>query len=386
MRRGGVSTRRAADAAGLVAGFALDVVLGDPRRFHPVAGFGRAAGALERPLYAPTRTAGMGYTALAVGVPVAVAAAASFATRHRPLARAALVAVTTWSVLGGRSLHREASAMAVALDAANGTAAAGRRGKRPHGLRHARSGSVAPTGSLTQRVLRLRQQVDRSAAVWVNPGGAQAAQSSTARAAGLAAARARLPHLCGRDPSTLDSPELARATVESVAENTSDAVVAPLFWGGIAGLPGLVGYRAVNTLDAMVGHRSSRYTRFGTAAARLDDAANLVPSRLTALLTAALAPTVAGDRARALRIWRRDGRDHPSPNAGQCESAMAGALGVRLGGRNVYSGRVEVRPFLGDGRRPEPADIRRAARLSAAVGTAGLVIAATIAMARRQAR
>ena len=146
------------------------------------------------------------------------------------------------------------------------------------------------------------------------------------------AARRRLNHLCGRDPERLDEPELARATVESVAENTSDAVVAPLFWGAVAGVPGLLGYRAANTLDAMVGHRNRATRRFGTASARLDDLLNLAPSRLTALLTIAVAPTVSGSRAEARRVWRRDRDDHPSPNAGQCESAMAGALGVRLGG------------------------------------------------------
>jgi adenosylcobinamide-phosphate synthase len=188
-------------------------------------------------------------------------------------------------------------------------------------------------------------------------------------------ARTRLPHLCGRDPSTLDEAELARATVESVAENTSDAVVAPLAWGAIAGLPGLLGYRAVNTLDAMVGHRSARYRDFGTASARLDDLANLGPSRATAALTVILAPRVGGGTGEALRTWLRDGRRHPSPNAGQCEAAMAGALGVRLGGRNVYQGRVEERPVLGDGRPPAVADIRRAARLSAVVGAAALALA-----------
>src|SRR2546428_11566738 len=110
----------------------------------------------------------------------------------------------------------------------------------------------------------------------------------------LGAARRRLPNLCGRDPSTLDPSELARATVESVAENTSDAVVAPLLWGAVAGVPGLVAYRVVNTLDAMVGHRSERYLRFGWAAARLDDAANLAPARLSAGLAVLLAPVVGG--------------------------------------------------------------------------------------------
>jgi adenosylcobinamide-phosphate synthase len=204
----------------------------------------------------------------------------------------------------------------------------------------------------------------------------------------LAAARERLPHLCGRDPSALGPSELARATVESVAENTSDAAVGALFWGAVAGLPGLVGYRAVNTLDAMVGHRSARYARFGTAAARLDDAANLVPARVTAALTVAAAPLVGGSRSRALWIWAHDGRRHPSPNSGQCEAAMAGALGVRLGGRNVYAGRVEDRPHLGRGRAPEAGDIRRAVRLSALVsaGATALAVAAHLLRAKAKAK
>jgi adenosylcobinamide-phosphate synthase len=288
-------------------GAALDALVGDPRRWHPVAGFGRFAGAVERRLYKPSRRSGVGFVAVTVGAPVAAAAVVAHKTRGKPLARAAVVAAATWAVLGGTSLRREATAMADALD----------------------------HGDLDQ-------------------------------------ARERLPNLCGRDPSRLDEKELARATVESVAENTSDAVVGPLVWGAIAGLPGLVGYRAVNTLDAMVGHRSERYREFGWAAARLDDVANLVPARLTALLT-----VLAADRpARAARAWRRDGREHPSPNAGQCEAAFAGALGVRLGGRNNYAGRIEHRPFLNEaGRPPEPDDIRRATRLSTVVGLGALAIA-----------
>lgn len=301
----------AANAAGLVVGYALDTLLGDPRRWHPVAGFGRVAGALERRVYRPDRAAGAVFTSVAVGAPVLLGVAATLATRRRPVARAVLVAAGTWTVLGGRTLRHEATVMGRAL-----------------------------------------------------------------RDGDLPAARHRLGHLCGRDPSTLDEPELARATVESVAENTSDAVVAPLVWGAVAGLPGLLGYRAANTLDAMVGHRSPRYARFGTAAARLDDLLNLVPARLTGLLTIAVAPTAHGDRDRAWRVWRRDRNDHPSPNAGQCEAAMAGALGVRLGGRNVYFGRSEVRPFLGDGPRPEARHLKRAARISGAVGVAALGIAA----------
>jgi adenosylcobinamide-phosphate synthase len=313
-----------ANAVGLVVGYALDALVGDPRRFHPVAGYGRAAAAVERRLYSPTRAAGVVYAALAVGVPVAGAVAATVATRRRPLARVALMAVATWAALGGRSLRREAAVMGAALTAGD-----------------------------------------------------------------LPTARARLGHLCGRDPSALDAGELSRATIESVAENTSDAEVAPLFWAAMAGLPGVVGYRAANTLDAMVGHRSPRYERFGTAAARLDDAANLAPARLTGLLTVAATPLVGGDRGQAWRVWRRDRNDHPSPNAGQCEAAMAGALGVRLGGRNVYFGRSEVRPMLGDGRRPGAGDIARAARLSGAVGLAALgcaTIAAAAAVGLGRAR
>ncbi|WP_082772385.1 cobalamin biosynthesis protein [Actinoplanes sp. TFC3] len=311
----------AADAVGIAAGYALDGLLGDPRRFHPVAGFGTAAGALERRLYASNRRSGVVFTAVAVGVPVGAGVAFSAGTRRWPFVRACLVAAATWTVLGGRTLRHEAGVMGTYL-----------------------------------------QHDD------------------------LEAARGRLGHLCGRDPSQLDSSELARATVESVAENTSDAVVAPLFWGGVAGLPGLLGYRAANTLDAMVGHRSARYARFGTASARLDDVLNLVPARLTGLLTIVSAPLVGGRPGETLRVWRRDRNDHPSPNAGQCESAMAGALGVRLGGRNVYFGRTETRPFLGDGPRPGAGHLRYAGRLSGAVGLAAAVIAVGLAAARGSRR
>ena len=152
--------------------------------------------------------------------------------------------------------------------------------------------------------------------------------------------------------------------------------------GALAGLPGLLGYRAVNTLDAMIGQRSPRYQRFGWAAARLDDAANLVPARVTGLLTVALAPTVGGRSRRALRTLRRDGQPHPSPNAGQCEAAFAGALGVRLGGRNSYQGRAEQRGLLGDGAAPAAADISRAVRLSRLVSAAALGLAAIVAWRR----
>ncbi|WP_293787419.1 CobD/CbiB family cobalamin biosynthesis protein, partial [uncultured Aeromicrobium sp.] len=192
-------------------------------------------------------------------------------------------------------------------------------------------------------------------------------------------ARRRLTHLVGRDPSGLSEDEVARAVVESVAENTSDAVVAPLLWGGLAGVPGLLAYRAVNTLDAMIGHRSPRYERFGKAAARLDDVVNLLPARLAAALATVLGP----DRPGALRAWRRDAAGHPSPNAGAVEAAFAGALGIRLGGTNVYGERIEHRPTLGDGRPVKPGDIAPATRLARRVGLGAALIAAGIALLRR---
>jgi adenosylcobinamide-phosphate synthase len=195
----------------------------------------------------------------------------------------------------------------------------------------------------------------------------------------LAAARRRLPSLCGRDPESLDAAGMARAGVESLAENTSDAVVAPLFWGAVAGVPGLLGYRAVNTLDAMVGYRSPRYRRFGWASARLDDVANLVPARVCAALFTVLAPAVGGSPSGALAAWRRDSGGHPSPNAGPVEAAAAGALGVGLGGRTVYAHGVEERPRLGIGPTPTPVDLHRSARLSRLVGAAAAVLAGVLA-------
>ncbi|WP_084316663.1 cobalamin biosynthesis protein [Actinospica robiniae] len=202
----------------------------------------------------------------------------------------------------------------------------------------------------------------------------------------LEGARERLPRLCGRDARGLGESALARAVIESVAENTSDAVVAPLFWGAVAGTPGLLAYRAANTLDAMVGHRSERYERFGWASARLDDALNLVPARLTGLLTVAAAPRVGGDRAQTWQALRHDGSHHPSPNAGHCEASAAGALGLRLGGTNVYGARVEERPQLGTGRSPRGFDIARATKLSKAVCTSAAVLAAAGALLGRAGR
>ncbi|MDK3257323.1 cobalamin biosynthesis protein [Blastococcus capsensis] len=301
-----------ATALGLALGALADVALADPRRGHPVAGFGAVAATAERHLWRDSRLAGAGHWALLVAGTTALGVVADRSTRQRPFVRTVATAAATWAVLGGTSLGRTAGRLHDALTAGD-----------------------------------------------------------------LDTARATLPSLAGRDPSALDGAGLARATVESVAENTADAAVAPLFWGALAGLPGLLGYRAVNTLDAMVGHRSPRYARFGWAAARADDVANWLPARLTAALTVACAPLAGGSAAEAWRTWRRDGAAHPSPNAGRCEASAAGALGLRLGGRNVYGSRVENRPPLGNGRAPAPADIPRAVRLSRAVwlAAAGLAVA-----------
>ena len=223
-------------------------------------------------------------------------------------------------------------------------------------------------------------------ATWTVLGGTSLAAEGSAMAASLragdvAAGRERLPHLCGRDPSALDADGLARAALESVAENTADAVVAPLVWGALAGVPGLLGHRAVNTLDAMVGHRSARYERFGWASARADDVAGVVPARVSALVTAACAPLVGGRPGDAMRAWRRDAPSHPSPNAGPVEASFAGALGLRLGGRTVYPYGVQDRPVLGDGRAPTVADLPRAVRLSRLVGVATAVLAVVLVSA-----
>ena len=198
-------------------------------------------------------------------------------------------------------------------------------------------------------------------------------------------ARGLLPTLVGRDPSGLDAAEISRAVVESVAENTVDAVVAPATWAAVGGAPGVLLHRVVNTLDSMVGHRSVRYARFGWASARADDVMAWVPARLTAVAVIAVRPRATRSIVRAVR---RDAPAHPSPNAGVAEAAFAAALGVQLGGTNRYGQRIEYRPLLGSGRTPEPDDIDAAVRLAHDVRwavAAGLgVAAATLAVARRR--
>ncbi|WP_158640894.1 CobD/CbiB family cobalamin biosynthesis protein [Serinicoccus profundi] len=311
---------------GVAAGLVLDRLLGEPPdAWHPVAWFGTAMGGIEESVYADRHGAGAAY---------AVTGAALGALAGSCLAR-----------LGTPGL-------AVAV----GVASAGRM------LRHT---------SADLEALLLTDD--------------------------LAGARERLPWLVGRDPSGLDEAGIAAAVVESLAENTVDAVVAPAFWGLVAGAPGVLVHRAVNTMDAMVGHRSARYARFGTVAARADDVMAWVPARLFAglvamdagsrgLLGGVCAPLsgqsaghmcrpgprsvhrsagggAGGSGRQVLAVVARDAPAHPSPNAGVAESAVAGALGVELGGPLEYAGRHEERPRLGSGPRPGPHDIDRARAL-----------------------
>ena len=247
-------------------------------------------------------------------------------------------------------------------------------------------GAAAALGAALERVNANRPGatiMTTAIATWTVLGGSSLSGEGATIANQLAdgklpAAREQVRNLVGRDTSELSTEEVARATVESLAENASDAVVAPLLWGALAGLPGLLGYRAVNTLDAMIGHRTARYRRFGWSAARLDDLLNWVPARLTALAAAAWAPLVGGTAGEAIRVVRRDAGQHPSPNAGVAEAAFAGALGVRLGGCNIYHGTVEDRGMLGDGRPVQVADIAPASRLASAVSLSALIMAVVL--------
>jgi adenosylcobinamide-phosphate synthase len=304
---------RSSRTAGVVAGYVADLVLGDPRRGHPVAAFGTVAAGLERLTYRDRRAAGVAHVGLLVGTVVALGVAAR---RGGFLS----MALATWISLGGTSLAR--------------------------------------TG------LRMSELLARG---------------------DIQGGRELLPSLCGRDPSRLDPAGLARAALESIAENTSDAAVAPLLWAVVGGVPGVLGYRAVNTLDAMVGYRSPRYRRFGWAAARLDDLANYGAARATALLVALCAPVVGGSPLDALRAWRADAARHPSPNAGVVEAAFAGALGVRLGGPTHYHHELQIRPALGDGPEPTVADLRRAVTLSKAVQAGAALAVGLLGLRKRRA-
>jgi adenosylcobinamide-phosphate synthase len=227
------------------------------------------------------------------------------------------------------------------------------------------TGGLVVVAVLAERVARrgpVLQALGTAVATWAVLGGASLAVDGTALARDLEegeldAARGTLAELDTRRTETLDVIGLSRASVESVAQHTSNVVVGPMFWGAVAGIPGLIGSRALSVLRGL-----------GSPIARLDDLVNLAPTRYAAALTVTGAPVVGGSAGGAWRAWRRDTAAHPSPNAGRIEAAFAGALEIRLGGRTVYPHGVEELPVLGDGRNPDAGHVTRAVELSRVVG------------------
>ncbi len=291
---------------------AADAVIGDPdwlwrRLAHPVAMIGRAIAALDRALnreaWSPARRKSGGVIAILLLVLVAL------------FAGYAIEAIIPRGLAGNIALGLFAS-------------------------------TLIAQKSLYQHVARVHAAFDSG---------------------GLTAARDAVSLIVGRDPNSLDESGVSRAAIESCAENFSDGVVAPTFWLATLGVPGLLAYKAINTADSMIGHRSDTYRDFGWASARLDDLVNLVPARIAGLLLVLAAPLARGSMASALRTMWRDARNHRSPNAGWPESAMAGALGIKLAGPRRYAEGLVDDPYLNaNGRDATPVDIRRALRMLAA--------------------
>lgn len=299
----------AAPLAILLLALLLDAALGDPGWLyravpHPVALLGRAIAAAERALNRPGLVA---------------------ATRFRRG-----LGLTLLAVLGAAALGRGVEAGLAGLP-----------------------GGWALEGLLASALIAGRGLHDHVAAV------------ARALGEGLDAGRAAVAHIVGRDPASLDEAGVARAAAESLAENWSDGVVAPVVWFALFGLAGLAAYKTVNTLDSMIGYRDPRYADFGRAAARLDDAVNWLPARLAGLLLVLAAAVLPGARAAgAWRALRRDAPRHRSPNAGWQEAALAGALGLALAGPRRYGGATVADHWMGDGRRDlTAADLRRALAL-----------------------
>ena len=278
----------------LLAALVLDACFGEPHRAHPLVAFGRLAVRIQNALYAPRRAAGVLAWSLAVLPPVALVA----------LANALAAAASPW--------------LAAAFGAGVLYSTLGLRSLGEH---------ARPVADALVR-------------------------------GDLADARNALARIVSRDTEALDATQVAAAATESMLENGNDAVFGALFWFVVLGAPGAVLYRLANTLDAMWGYRTHRYDRFGWAAARIDDALNYIPARLTALTYALL-----GDRACALRCWRTQAVRWKSPNAGPVMAAGAGALGVRLGGAAPYHGVWQERPPLGEGSAADATSIMRAVRL-----------------------
>ena len=314
-------------------GFALDLLLADPERMpHPVVYMGKAISALEgflRPRLPKTpRGELLGGAVLAAALPVGT------------------YAVTSGACRGARRLH---PALGFALETLWCWQAL------------ALKGLAVESG-------RVQAELER--------GDLPAAQRAVGR-------------IVGRDTAVLTAEGVAKAAVETVAENFSDGVAAPLFYMLIGGAPLALTYKAVNTMDSMVGYKNDRYLYFGRAAAKLDDAANLIPSRIAALCWIGGAFLTGQDGQGAWRIWRRDRRNHASPNSAQTESACAGALGVQLAGPASYFGKMVDKPTIGDPGRPvDPKDITRANRMLYAAGGlalgAGLLAGALAGRRRRK--
>ena len=292
----------------MTIGFALDLLIGDPARLpHPVAGIGLIIAWLEKGL------------------------------------RALFPARPAWEIVGGGILVCLTTGLAFVLpyfllvqaykiDAYAGLA-----------LESLFCFQILATKSLRDAGMRVRDALVSGS---------------------IESAREAVGHIVGRDVAGLDSRGVARAAVETVAENSSDGVVAPMLYFAVGGAPLAFAYKAINTMDSMLGYRNDRYLHFGRVAARMDDAANFIPARLTALLMLAASGILGLDWRNAARIYRRDRKNHGSPNSGQPEAACAGTLGIRLGGASSYGGVVVEKPFIGDpDREIEPEDIRRANRL-----------------------
>jgi len=286
----------------VIAGWGVDRLLGEPpTAVHPVALFGSAMTELEQHLYGDDRLRGVVYTAIGVGVGVAVGVLA-----RKSAGPVVSTVVVSGLAMAGKMLESESRRVAEALD----------------------------DGDLVE-------------------------------------ARQRVGMLVGRRTDGLGESDIARAVIESLAENTTDAVIATIFWGTIAGATGAASHRCINTMDSMVGHRNPRFERFGWASARLDDLVNWLPARLATVAVIVARPRRALD---VVRTVRRDAARHPSPNGGLVEAAFAAALGLQLGGSNVYDGEVDDRGVLGDGKRPVGADIERAVVLARHVAVAALAI------------
>lgn len=252
------------------------------------------------------------------------------------------------------------------------------------------AGAVA-TGVLAERMTRrhrLLRTLVVAAGTWSVLGGARIAADGTDLARDLESgdldtARARIATTDPRCTEDLDLPGLSRAAIEVVADRTSNAVVSPLVWGAVAGLPGMLGARTVTVLGRRPGMELAIASAHSAdpVARRLDEVANLVPARLTATLTTAAAPVVGGSAPSAWQAWRRDTAAHPSPNAGRAEAAFAGALEIRLGGRTVYPRGVAELPVLGAGRNPDAGHVTRAVELSRVVGLCAVGVSAVLAAA-----